>query len=327
MTTVNWYYLRNPFDNATKGSFKKMDVLATDHHDKLKSRINDPQINTLYTFLKPFYDNFKDVYSKAAVNRGMYKGYTQRVEELFLELRQKKLREWNVRVQIEYLEGTMEYNQIFPNGKTIFQIGGYEARMAAVKTLLNTLEHFPALQNVKQDVEDYYNTLLNAREEQQGRETLEQELSDILEEKRRELAQALWNVFGGLIQLHYNEPYKIENYYELQFLKTMRVEEEGAIEMKTESVSPNSSTIMFKEELDKNTNLVIENDSPEILYAYTTEDISANAPDDIYQVGPNESVNVFADEIMNETGCSTLVLINKSNKHIAVKVGYVKVKT
>ena len=57
-----WFYLQNPFDNTTKQSFKKMNLIATDLHDKLFNNLTDPFIADLYNnyFLAPYQD-FKEV--------------------------------------------------------------------------------------------------------------------------------------------------------------------------------------------------------------------------------------------------------------------------
>lgn len=215
-----WSYLHNPFDNVTKRSFTLMNLLATDHHDKLKQKASiDTRFAPLYQDFVGAYQKFKDLLIAGNSNAGRYQSRTKRVEDLFAELASTLARKWDVRVQVEYDENTSEYVSIFPSGRKPFQSGSYEARVNEVKALYERLLHHSNLANLAADVKLFASNLEEARTAQQGFEQTERELSLGLEAARTELAKAMYGVFVRLKYLHLDELKMVETYYELKYLR------------------------------------------------------------------------------------------------------------
>jgi hypothetical protein len=215
-----WFYLQNPFDNVTKHSFALMNLLATDHHDKLRHKANlDARFAPLYQDFESTYKVFKTVFTKSLSNAGRYQSNTQKVESLFTELTSTRIRKWDVKIQNEYDEMSNEYVSILPSGRKPFQVGGYEARINEVKALYERLNYHPNLANLAAEVKQFAYDLEQARTEQQGFEQAERELSQSLESARVELAKVMYGVFVRLKYLHLNELKQVETYYELQYLR------------------------------------------------------------------------------------------------------------
>lgn len=218
--TTDWFFLNNVFDNSTKNSVKKMNILATDHHDKLLNNVSNPDIQFLYNRFLPIYQDFKAHYQSVIATTGMYEGHTQIVEAAFLELSSTKIKQWDIQIQGTYLEGTPEYTMLLPNMRKPFQSGGYESRIREVRALALRLQNFPALSATQQDVTLYADKLEQARTTQQGFEKAKQDNSALLEEKRLKLAKMMHANFGRLIDIYIDNLAYVENYYELQYLRS-----------------------------------------------------------------------------------------------------------
>ena len=66
MQEVSYLYFRNFFNNATKGSFKRMLILSRDHHDKLKQRAAiNPVFIGLYEDFLPAFTAFETTLTQA----------------------------------------------------------------------------------------------------------------------------------------------------------------------------------------------------------------------------------------------------------------------
>lgn len=218
--TPDWFFLNNMFDNATKNSVKKMNILATDHHDKLLNNVSNPDIQFLYNRFLPIYQDFKAQYQAVIANTGMYEGHTQIVEALFAELTSTKIKLWDIQIQNVYIEGTPEYTMILPNMRKPFQSGGYESRIRECRALALRLHNFAALTLIEQDVTLFTDKLEQARTTQQGYEKGSQDNSALLEEKRLKLAKIMHANFGRLIDIYIDNLAYVENYYELQYLRS-----------------------------------------------------------------------------------------------------------
>ena len=218
MITTTWRYLLNPFDNATKRNFKLMNLLATDHHDKLKSNIANPFIDDLYRKFQPVYSDYKTLYIQMSANAGRYQSHTKQVGDLLQELSGQKIKRWDIKIQNEYLDDTREYSQLLPNGRAPFQRGAYENRIKELWSLADKLHDFVNLHPIEQEVRQFATDLENARTTQQGFERASTDYSRTLEAKRVELAKMMHLVFASLMAYHIDNLSLVETYYDLQYL-------------------------------------------------------------------------------------------------------------
>ncbi|AFC26009.1 hypothetical protein [Saprospira grandis] len=83
----DWAALSNFFYSSTKGSFKKMYQLATDHLSKLRIKAaTDPDIQDILTFFEPFYFAFLQQYERSIDGRTAYHAKTAEFKELLEEV-------------------------------------------------------------------------------------------------------------------------------------------------------------------------------------------------------------------------------------------------
>ncbi len=221
MKNSSWSYLRNPFNAVTRGSFKLMNKVATDHFDKLNAALaTDARLADLHANFKSQFMSYQQIYTDAIVNSGVYKSKTQIVEGLFAVLTGEKIRRWDILTQVEYDEKSPAYQAIFPQGREPYQTGGYESRIIALKALAGRMALARPLQAVAADVLAYADDLQAARQTQQSFEHSAKNISADLEAARQEMAKALQASFFFLGYLYINNLVKVESFFDLELIRS-----------------------------------------------------------------------------------------------------------
>lgn len=314
----SWSYLSNPFDNVTKRSFKRMLIIATDHHDKLYSRIADPDINTLYIQYLPLFNAFKDAYDKIGTTASAYRAATMVVEGLFLQLMSTKIKQWDIWVQNVYFDDTPEYALLFPDRRGAFQTGAYELRISAIRKLRDGLANYAALANVYNDVVAFLNQIETARTAQQGKEIDEKVASNTMEEARVNLANCMQGIMGYLMYKYQGDISKVEMFYDLQYLRSTSSNDTSTAQ--THTINSNNRLNLYKGELNDKSNITIENTSNETVNVFTTSVLNGTVPANAIALLAGETISFIADEYSDGTGFDTLVVVNDSNSNVSVKV-------
>lgn len=219
----SWVYTRNPFSSSLL-SYKKLDMMATDHHDKLKNNLNDPEISDLYTvhFL-PVYTRFKDAYKQVGLTQSRYSLRTDAFTDLLSQLATDKIDDWDIQIQAtaggQFRKNTNNYKMLFPDGRTAYQTEAYEQRILTLAQLNDALGDFPALSTIKSDVQLFLDKLRDARTEQQGFENQLAMDRNILDNAKNELALTMHKVLGFLLYKYTDNPKRIEDFYELAYIR------------------------------------------------------------------------------------------------------------
>lgn len=237
MSSSLWRYLQNPFDNVTKNNTKLMNLLAKDHHDKLKgSSENDANIAKLYKDFLPKYEAFTSTYVALLTQQRTYQSFTSKVESLFSELTSVKIRKWDIKIQFQHDEATHIYRSLLPNGRSPFQTGGYETRTREVKSLGELLLQYKDMENLQQEVEAFGLQLENARTEQQGAERKVSHLSNELEIARLALAVNMHSVLGFLIGNYAQNIKEVASFYDLEYLRSSVATNTSSTEVQEDDV-------------------------------------------------------------------------------------------
>ncbi|MFN0204652.1 MAG: hypothetical protein ACKVTZ_24265 [Bacteroidia bacterium] len=314
----NWSYLSNPFDNVTKRSFKKMLIIATDHNDKLFSRISDPDINNLYVQYQPLFLAFKDAYDRIGTSASAYRASTIVVENLFTQLMSTKVKQWDIWVQNVFFDDTPEYALLFPERRGAFQSGAYDLRISAIRKLRDGLANYPALSNVYNDVVAFLGQIETARSIQQGKEIDEKAASANIEDARVKLADCMQGIMGFLMYKYQGDVSKVELFYELQYFRSSSNNDSNT--MQTHTITSNNRLNLYKGELNDRSNITIENTSNDNVSIFTSGVLNSNVPANALILLPKEIVSFFADEYSDGTGFDTLVIVNSSGSSIVIKV-------
>ena len=322
---MNWTYVRNPFDNVTKTNFKRMLLMARDHRDKLGQYVSDPDIANLHTSINGAFTHFESAYSDANVNSGFYQGNTRMVENLLNDLRSQKIKQWDIWIQNEYLDDTPEYLMLLPNRRSPFQSGAYELRIDAVKTLEKALQSFPNLANVLTDVQAFIQQLDAARTKQQQAETLDQSLSQALENSRLELAKQMHRAFGFLLYKHYNKPTEISRYYELKYLQSP-ASSNAALSFNKHTVSANGRITLFDGQLSANSFITFRIKGQGAVKVFSSSDTNAALPSDALTIGSAQEEIFYANELSDGNGFNWLLVVNETGANVEIEVAKLEVE-
>lgn len=214
-----WIFLSNTFEVQTRGSNVKMLSIATDTDAKLENENADPDILDLYNLFHPIYDNYKQVCINYDMIEGNYGGGTQAFEDL-MDTMPTVLRSWEGPIRAVYFEDTPEEKAIFPKKRTPFLQGTYEDRLSAIGTLSQKLSTIPALNATYLNVSSFYTMALSTRLAQQQDEGALGQVSDLREQERILVAQALYGVLGGLMLKFRAMPTDIERFFDLELLRS-----------------------------------------------------------------------------------------------------------
>lgn len=310
MIQVSWSYLQNPFDNATKRNYKRMYLLATDHFDKLKQYAgDDPKVQELLDFGRGAFDAYVLQYRQGSTEAATYRMNTATFENIMADLSSTQIRRWDIEIQFVYDVVRPEYKALLPNGRGPFQTGAYDLRIDQVLSLADRLKAFPDLSDLQIKVQAFGENAITTRTKQQGNETIEKANSNSLEEKRQALAQAMHGIFGGLLRLCYDNPAKVERYYELQYLRSSS--SSGADDAPRESIdlelAAETATPIFEKQLQANDIVRITNTGGVPFMAFLTMDISTT---------PTTTIEVASGQMITLTATQngeSLVLDNEEN--------------
>lgn len=223
MPESNWKYAQNQFLRATDGRRPLMLTVGADHTAKLAAKLGSPpdqDIQACIDRVQPLFDDFQLKMVTFDVISGTRKGQTSLLDDLLQELVSQRARVWEATVQTTYLPGTPQYTQIFPNGRAPFGSGAKDMRILAVQTLGQRLAAFPEFATLQTSVETFHASLDSARDTQQGSEGEIKTASDAAEAARVALAIGLFANVGKLMEKHAADPGRLEEYFELQLLRT-----------------------------------------------------------------------------------------------------------
>lgn len=309
MIQISWAYLQNPFENVTKRNYKRMYLMATDHFDKLKQAApTDAKIQELLDFGEKDFDAYVLQYRQGSTQGATYRMNTANFENIMADLSSTQIRRWDIEIQFIYDVVRPEYKALLPNGRKPFQSGAYDLRIDQVLSLADRLKAFPDLTDLQAKVQAFGEKAIAARTKQQGNETMEKNNSNSLEEKRQTLAKAMHGIFGGLIRLYYNNPAKVEEFYELQYLRSSS-SNSGDDDAPRESVSlqltAESSTPVLQGQLQPDDVVRITNTGGAVFTAFLTVDMGV-VPDATLEVAPGQMITLTA----TKSG-ESVVLVNR----------------
>lgn len=222
-TITKWetQHLDNQFNNATKSSFKKADILFADHYAKLDAEKSDAVILILYNRFKTVKDIWDTRYSDWISADAVYRGETDRFEAMLSDLSSSKISQWDAKVQNVFLEKTPDYVIIFPNGRSPFQEGTRDQRIAEVDALAQRLATYPALAVLQLEVQTFGSDMNLARNTQQSKEELLDKASDLLEEQRIKVGIVMYANPGRLMDKFSLNPNSIARFFDLGILRNV----------------------------------------------------------------------------------------------------------
>lgn len=234
-----WHYAENQFDNVTKNSKRRMNIISADHLSKLEAEQSDADIHGLFHRFEPLRAEYVARYDSWLKARGIYKGATQKMDELQETLNEEQLPGWDNKIKVAVGEGSADYTTILPKGRGAFR-AARDQTIREVAALAERLANFPDLAAVKTEVETFAAQMEQTRDIQQQKEGLVDNASDALEEQRVICARMMYANLGRLMDKFADAPENIERFFELQVIQQHvgASEEEQEEEEEVEPIPP-----------------------------------------------------------------------------------------
>jgi len=271
-----WHFSQNQLDNATRNSYKAMNLLSADHNSKLaaEAQTGEQLFIDLYETFKPARKTYNNDYVNWLAAKAMYKAQTMRLVLGFELLTDKKIPKWDADIQAVFIERSPEYVAIFPGGRTDYRKGAYDTRLSRLNRMFVIVDKHEALKKTAQEIEEYYNTLNDIRELQQANEGDVKRTSELLEESRIETARIMYENLGKLMSHFSSKPEKIQRFFDMEIISSkVKITDDDPIIVAEGKVEPES-----KETIDTltgkfvaETELIIHNTGDTAIEVYTTK--------------------------------------------------------
>ena len=303
---TTWSLLRNTFDNVTKYNDKRMLLMASDHCDKLAfSASTNLKINSLYQQFLPAFLRFKGAYQKLMANYALYQSCTQAFEEKIAELSATLARKWDVTIQMEYDERSADYKMLLPNGRAPFQTGAYEMRIAAIHSLLISLEEKgnSNLAILIQKIKTWIAETQLLRTKQQGIEQRDSAYRQELEEARQLLATEMHGVFFGLCAIYYQNLVQVETFYELKYLRAKQSSTKEIAQNLAENeqkISPNTTVLVMEGTWEGLTEFMATNTGNTVCSIWASAIKNSSMPANSQLIYPQQTIYFSLEELADE---------------------------
>ena len=298
-----------------------MHLLSADHDSRLAAEAQGglPFFVDMYDGYHPVRIKYSNAYTAWINNKGMYKAQTVRLMNSFDELITEKIPLWDAAVQAVYLEKTPEYIEIFPGGRTAFQTGPYDIRIAQVDSLLKSVSQHEELKKTADDIKKFYDTINETRSKQQVYEGKVKETSELLEESRIDIAKVMYENLGLLMNHFSSKPEKIQRFWQLEYITThTNISDDDPDIVAEGKIEPDSKITIdaLTGKFDANTELEIHNTGDTAIEVYTTKLPSDPVPGTTITVEPEKTVITTCGELGAEDNLY-LIFNNASDVKVA----------
>ncbi|MBI1228470.1 MAG: hypothetical protein GC192_24760 [Bacteroidetes bacterium] len=309
-----WIFLNNTFDINTKNSSVKMLRIANDHDSRLAAAaVDDPTLLPIWERYNAPLLVYRTLMSQRNSGKGSGKGKTQILTEKLDLLSTTWIRAWEVKVFLQYPQGTPEATAIFPQRKAPFQTGPYEERILAVNALKDSLSAYPLLADVKTDVSDKYDMLLEARDGQKQQMSLTGKFSDEVERQRLGLAELSYKNLGFLIDKFGERPTDVERFFDLALLRKSVSDEDTIFNYSDMVAAGETSAVLLPKKLELGINAICNftntSHNIELQFFFANNPSAADSPVKITAL-PGETVETTAAEAGWTPESSVLVVKN-----------------
>ena len=309
----------NFFDSATRGSDKKLNILATDFNDKLAAEISITALtNTYTTVFKPVYTAFKNTYTEMLVLERRYKDSTAYAQSLWEELR-KNADEWSFSIEATpggaFRRGTRNYIAIFPNGYAPLQTGSYENRVRELSVLADMTALYPDLVDITADINAFYQLLLTTRSEQQGLEYSVANGRVNLDNARFALVTGMYRMFCFLGYTFAPDMNKVESFFDVSIVRNYSKSSNtpDTANITTIEVLPLARRTAITGNFTDTANFEISNIGNTTVMVWTTNNENSTAPIGALLIGAGDTFTTNSDELSDGSNDLKYLIIDNQD--------------
>jgi len=242
MAGRKWFFLYNPFLNATRNSRKKMNIIDSHQWGALDNDKADPNIAPLHARYEPAHTNWGGLYATWIAKKGLWHGKGLIIDKLINDLTPGKLDDWEAEAVVTVGKTSNAYQTAFAGGRAPYSGIAKDQIIANVKALAERLEPFAALDTLRSKVEAYHQLMKEGRDAQQAAKQASKNANDAIEVARIALAKLLYGNLGLLMDIHRDNPDNIGQYFPLEVIRkgteSEEEEEETPIDTKMDNVAP-----------------------------------------------------------------------------------------
>jgi hypothetical protein len=196
------------------------------HDVALNAAKDKPGILELYNFYHPIHTAYHALYVSWNTAEGTYHGSTRAVMLLWKELK-KSMKKWNIKIQDIYPDDTPRYEELFPNGRSVYSRLKYDERIAVLTAFIQVIgdDSNEDMMTIKTLASELLVRIEAARSLQIGKQSEKSDLARRVEMARVKCAHGMYSTQGGLMRIYYEQPKLIEAFYEIETLRTPRTKE------------------------------------------------------------------------------------------------------
>ena len=215
-----WTYLTNVFLRVCKHSYKIAYTISTYHDAQLEANQSDPFFGSLYHVYHPLQLALTNAYSEWQSQSNQRTGSTLTMVQMLALLSPTKSNYWKRKVLDVYDKDSSEFKTLFPSLLKPFYGGTTESRIAAVKTLAESMKNITELAETYIDVKKFYIDLVKARSIQLGNKGATSEKSIALENIIRTAMVEMYSNLGALM-IHFKEdPMEAALFFDLATIRS-----------------------------------------------------------------------------------------------------------
>jgi hypothetical protein len=219
-----WLYLINPFLVVTANSYRAAKKLG-DFTVAAFTAADSSPFTDMLAQLNPVSQAFNAAYMQWTTQKGAQKGNTSSLADQLTLLRSQKIEDWDIAIQNVYKQNTPQYISIFPNKRGPFQTGSQQSRINAVGALSQAIGNDEALQTVKTDIDNFFNSITVIYTQQKGSKSSTGVTSSSVEAARIALCTVLYGILGQLMNYFQETPEQITNYIDVETLRNIQQDE------------------------------------------------------------------------------------------------------
>lgn len=309
-----WNFLNNPFSKKEKRNYKLLLSLATNHVDALNANQNVPEISQLISRTKPLLDAYNAEMQEKMTSKSISSGYVVSFYQLLGQL-PAKLSRWDIEIQNQYPENTLEYRTIFGSKRSEIYRGTAEQVLNKLQSFRQKVEDTAGLDVIANNIKTFITQLEDARNAKGQKLEIYDQKQDTLAEKYDKLGIMLYRNLGKLIDIYAHNTDEIERYFNLSLLRKSRTNHNSKQQGYKLTIPPSSSRVADISFSPDDSLLIANFGQSEVKY-YSAPAIDAAKPANMHSVQPNEETEVTALQL-GAPANKFLIFVNENNSENA----------
>ena len=216
----------------------------------------------------------------------------------------------------------MNYNAIFPNGYAPLQIGSYEGRIRALKSMVDIATQYPDLVDITATMMDFHQTLLATRSEQQGFEFGVANARVNLDTARANMVNAMFRMYGFLTYTFAPNMDKVESYFDVSMVRyvSRNSNDADAPSATIIDILPAARRTAINSDFTNSVSFEISNIGNTTITLWTTNNENSAEPIGVATVGAGDTFTFDSDALSDGSNNLKYLIISNNDATEKAKV-------